>query len=294
MGILLPAAIFTQIAFLLLSRRMAVLSGVWLSFMILGNQLIYGAGLAGLKFYVPAGITVGGILVLIATAAGFLAGWRKNRSRTLFFFSALFLVLMIVLNQILPGEDVFFRVVKFAVPGPIVLVVSALWFVTALYLLIRDLMVNRGYRTQLLADLREAVTGNLKIYFMIVALMMLMFVIVFTLVFLVQKAPVVFRSVSLVFIIGLLFFLLARKYSNMKKLEVSDTRRKLTEVPLFHRFLYASILKPVIICLLIVLYIYVLYTFNFSPVIAITGFVTLTILITFFSRLIKARLGSRR
>lgn len=294
MGILLPAAIFTQIVFLLLSKRIAVLTGVLLSIMIMVNQLIFGVGLAGFKLYVPAGITLAGILVLLATASGFLVGWGKDRSRIVLFFTFLFLVLMIVLNQALPGEDVFFRIVKFAVPGPIVFALSALWFLATLYLLIREVMTDRGYRGQLRADLRDAVSSNIKIYSMIVGLMVLMFVIVFSLVFLVQRAPVVFRSVSLVFIIGLLYFLLARKYSNMKKLEVSDTRLKSTEVPLFYRFLYASIFKPVIICLLIILYVYVLYTFNFSPIIAIIGFILLTIILTFFSRLIKARLGSRR
>ena len=294
MGILIPAAIFTQIAFCIISRRIAVLTGICLSLAVLVNQLIYGPGLAGFKFYVPAGITPAGVMILLVTVVAVFITWKKFRSKIAVFFPVLFLLLMIALNQALPGEDVFFRIIKFAVPGPIVLVCSGLWFLFILYRLIPDLRGDREYRNLLLTDFKRALFGNLNIYLMILGLMGLMLAIVFTLVTLVQQVPVVFRLISLVFILALLFFLLVRKYSNMKKLDDSDTRMKAIGVPLFYRFLYASVFKPVIICLIIILYIYVLYTSKFSPVAATVAFVLINILLTFFSRQIKSRLGLRR
>jgi len=293
MGFILVATIFTQVVFYFMSMRIAALIGIFLSLTVLINQLIYGAGKAGFKFYLPAGITVFGFLILLLSAVAAFIGIRYYRSRAPVAFSGIFLFLMVVINQLLPGKGLLFTITSFTVPGPVVISISAVWFLLAMIWTLRDCMTDTGYRRALIADFKSACASNAKICFMIAALNILMFIKVFFLVAFVKGAPVFFRIISILFIVSMVFFLLIRKYLNMKRLDVSDTRADTGRVPLLYRFLYASLFKPLIICFLILGYFYVLYSTTFSLLSGMLVFLIITILLTLFFKQVNARVGVR-
>lgn len=230
MGILLFAAILTQVVFALISRPLGALAALFCGLLLLVNQLTLGIGKAGLSFF--------GLLPL---------------------------------------------------PGLLVAIAAFLWMAAG-GLLLWQYLSGKTARRELAAELAAAFRSNGTIYLMVLGLIGLMFVIVWPLVTLVQHQPVLFRVVSLLFILGIVVFLLVRKYRNMEQLDVADTRKGLSRHPLLFRFLFAAVFRPLLIIIICLAYLYVLYAALFSPLVATLAFVLLTGALTFFTRKIKASL----
>ena len=216
------------------------------------------------------GLSLQVVLLHVSRAASALAA----------FFASAFLLLLAAGKMSAELPIIFFGL---ELPAFAVVIAAILWFVLA------SLLVFRETRTELLPVIRQVFLGFARGLTLCMIVVAAIAIIVFPCVFLATEFPLAFSLSVSAGLLTLLVLYLRRKYRGMAAYDASDTRQDARDgrPSLCKRYIFRVLLRPLLMLLLFLVYVYLCALLLYAPLRGCLGIVLLTLCVMFAARFIR-------
>lgn len=196
-------------------------------------------------------------------------------------FAALILLLVSVGPLVRGGTVSFFGL---GLPPLVGLVLGLVWLAACGWGFVHFSSAGTG------SAVRGLVAGFGKAALLCLVVVVLMAILVLPLVILANALPTLFTVVTLAGVLVLFVWMLRRKYRNMARLDISDTRRfSRDEWPTLRlRWLFRALIRPVLIAIVCLVYVYGLLLLNTAPLVGGSALIALTLLLMWTARILRS------